>query len=796
MRHIRWCFRPTTLVGLAMLLVVAGLALGIRARWNAARGEDHLAEGRLALEQGDTDRALAEFSEAISIDPLSVEARRERARLLIRRDRWEEAVVDLDAALQRAPGDAALYVLRAETYAGMGRDLDRPDALDRAIADAEEALRLDPSQALAFCQRALANSAKFNDDKALADAEEAVRRVANDARVFVARGRVRLGRGEYEKALADFSEAIRLDPNNARALALRGVCRFELHDAAAALADCNRAVELAPRDGRVYCYRAMIYRTDRGCAKELADLDRALEQNPCDLISHVQRAACRMERHDARRAFADCASALAINPDSSLALATRSLCHLARGRKKRALDDLEKAVGLRPDYPVLRCVSAAFYQMEDEPDKALAECDMALKGGNDWSARKAYLLRAVSLLQKEDIQGAIADCNKALKLNPKSVAAYAIRSVAYYQAGDADRSRSAFDAALGLDREKAYQHRAETFDLLKLNIEAIADLTELIKLTPEEASPYHARAVAYLEPLLQPAAMGVGWADPNTLIISVVQPNMPAAKAGLRVGDKIVRVGSLQPTHGNQVVDHIASFRPGATLEMEIARNGEHEVFRMVLEARPLGFGNPNQMGGRPQLDRALDDCKQVVKLDPENPVAHRLLGEAYDLLDRPDDAIRSATEALRLDPEDPLAHLSRARSYLARKEDDKAIDDINEALRLEAEGGLPYVLRGLAYADKKMVEQAKADLAQGVRLNPKLAEVKEAYDRQLAQEKAGLPPPFPDIRIPDFKIPFEKPARLPSWRPSGGEVQVFLGIGAVIFAIAVLAGYFKAKAR
>ena len=307
----------------------------------------------------------------------------------------------------------------------------------------------------------------------------------------------------------------------------------------------------------------------------------------------------------------------------------------------------------------------------------------------------------LAFLQKGDGQRAIADCDRALKLDPKSVQVYAIRSVAYYKAGDANQSRSDFDTARRLDRRKAYLLRAETFALLKLNDEAIADLTELITITPEEVDPYQARAAAYLE--------------------------------------------------------------------------------------------------GKPQAERALGDCKQAVALAPEDPVNHRLLAAAYDLLDRHDEAITSATAALRLDPEDPLAHLSRARLYLMRNEDDKAIADANEALRLEAEGGLPYVLRGLAYADQKKEEQAKADLAEAARLDPKLAEVKDAYGRQLAQEKAGgwpLQMPMPDLRSPELKGLLEKPAGEPFRGPGGGGVTVVLGIGAAVFAIMLLAGYRKAKAR
>jgi tetratricopeptide (TPR) repeat protein len=808
MRLIKWFRRPACLVGLVLLLVIVGLAVGIVVRWNAEREPDHLAQGRLALEQGDTDRAWAEFSEAVRLDPKSVTARRERARLSIRRDRWEEAVADLEVALPLAPGDSELYLLRAELYAALGRHQDRPGDLDRAIADADEALRLDPGQALAYCCRALANSAKFNDDKALADADEAVRLLPGDARVFFTRGRIRADRAEDEKAIADLSEAIRLDPNHARALALRGVSRFELHDDAAALADCNRAVELAPRDGWVYGCRARVNRQDRRCTKELADLDRAIELNPRDLSSYFQRATCHAERHDARRAFADCRAALAINPDSSLAILLRSVCHLERGRKKKALADMEKAAQLRPDSPYPHLLLAGFYCLEaDKPDKALAECDLVLKRGKDHKARLVYHLRAACFLQKGDVKNAIAECNQALKVDPKSAEAYATRSVAYSKSGDTDASKADFDAALRLDREKAYQARAEISNLLKQNKEAIDDLTEVIKITPKEASPYQARAAAYLAPVLEPALMGVGTRQ-NTLTISLVHANLSAAEAGVQVGDNIIRVGSLKPTQFNQVVEHVANFRAGATLDLEIERNGKRMVFPLVLAARPLELRNPNPpQAEKMQAEQALSDCQQGVKLDPENPSLHRLLAEAYDLLDRHDEAIKSATEALRLDPDDPLAHLSRARSHLARKENDKAIADANEALRLEAEGGLPYMLRGVAYAEQKQEEKAKADLAEAARLEPKLAKLPEMYEQQLVQEKAAAPQPrpMPNLNFQDFKNlnlppviePIRKPASEPFQGPSGFAVKIVLGIGAAVFVVALLLGYlFRGQTR
>src|SRR5207237_977203 len=70
------------------------------------------------------------------------------------------------------------------------------------------------------------------------------------------------------------------------------------------------------------------------------------------------------------------------------------------------------------------------------------------------------------------------------------------------------------------------------------------------------------------------------------LSIERVEPGMPAAKAGLRSGDVIARVGTLEPSTFEQVVSHICSFRPGAVVEIEVQRGGERKTVRVKLAAR------------------------------------------------------------------------------------------------------------------------------------------------------------------------------------------------------------------
>lgn len=77
------------------------------------------------------------------------------------------------------------------------------------------------------------------------------------------------------------------------------------------------------------------------------------------------------------------------------------------------------------------------------------------------------------------------------------------------------------------------------------------------------------------------------WFEGQSLVIKSVEPNLPGAKAGLRSGDVIVRVNSLQAQSTQQVIEHVCSFRPGALIEMEVQRGGERKVVRVKLACRP-----------------------------------------------------------------------------------------------------------------------------------------------------------------------------------------------------------------
>jgi len=73
-----------------------------------------------------------------------------------------------------------------------------------------------------------------------------------------------------------------------------------------------------------------------------------------------------------------------------------------------------------------------------EYDQALADCDQAVRLNPKHS--RAYYGRGVTWSKKSDYAKAIADYSKAIELDPKYAAAFSARGMAHRRIGELDKS--------------------------------------------------------------------------------------------------------------------------------------------------------------------------------------------------------------------------------------------------------------------------------------------------------------------------------------------------------------------
>ena len=146
--------------------------------------------------EGDLDRAIADFSEAIRLDPSPPAAFDDRG--LAYRDKN-----DLDKAWPTSARHSDSTPKRA-AYRDCGSLSIRKREFDRAIADYTEATRLDPSEWRAYLGRLRAAPRRFLDG-AIEDYTAVIKRDPRSAAAHEYRGSAYAEKGDLDNGVADFS---------------------------------------------------------------------------------------------------------------------------------------------------------------------------------------------------------------------------------------------------------------------------------------------------------------------------------------------------------------------------------------------------------------------------------------------------------------------------------------------------------------------------------------------------------------------------------------------------------------
>jgi tetratricopeptide (TPR) repeat protein len=111
----------------------------------------------------------------------------------------------------------------------------------------------------------------------------------------------------------------------------------------------------------------------------------------------------------------------------------------------------------------------------------------------------AFLKRGNERLDKGDLEGAVADYNEAIKLNPRSARAHNNRGLALYRKGDLEGALAGYDSALKIDplMAEAYYNRGILRFRKNAYDEALADFGKATVLQPNYAAAYAGRGMVH-----------------------------------------------------------------------------------------------------------------------------------------------------------------------------------------------------------------------------------------------------------------------------------------------------------
>jgi serine/threonine-protein kinase len=229
----------------------------------------HFDRGVALMDQKLTDQAIAEFNEAIRLDPQLAAAYSNRGLLLRTKGQLDQAIDDFSRAVQLNPKFTAAYFNRAAAY------YDKRD-YQKCLEDNNRVIELNPRDATAYNNRGTIYSLRRQIDRAIADFTVAIQINPGYLSAYNNRGNAYIDKNELDEALKDFNLAIKLDAGNAASFSYRGYTWFLKGELDKAMADLDRAIELNSNYALAYLHRSEAHRKKGNIKQADADYREAI----------------------------------------------------------------------------------------------------------------------------------------------------------------------------------------------------------------------------------------------------------------------------------------------------------------------------------------------------------------------------------------------------------------------------------------------------------------------------------------------------------------------------------------
>jgi tetratricopeptide (TPR) repeat protein len=320
--------------------------------------------GGIYKERKDYDRAVADYSEAIKLDPQFASAYINRGLVYDLKGESDAAAGDFSRAIELKPDEPLAYYDR-----GYIRSWEKHD-YDGAIADLSKAIELGNKDAPTYLYLALAYQGKKDYRRAVTNYDEGLKLAPNNAIALSSRGTAYQNLGDFDHALADYNAAIKADPKYASAYAERGYLRRVQGDIEAAITDYSEAIKLDPSANYVYVNRGSAYRAKGDFDRAVADYDVAIKATPKYTAAIFDRGFTYFLAGALPKALADLSQANALDPADAYTVLTLDIV----GQKSKLQSNMAQLSG-KVDMTTWPAPIIRLFLGQSTPDAVMAASD-------------------------------------------------------------------------------------------------------------------------------------------------------------------------------------------------------------------------------------------------------------------------------------------------------------------------------------------------------------------------------------------------------------------------------------
>ncbi|MDB9318448.1 tetratricopeptide repeat protein, partial [Nodularia spumigena] len=444
----------------------------------------------LYSEQKKWELALADYTKAIQINPEYAQAYYNRAILYYEQKKWELALADYNQAIQINPEYGDAYNNRGVLYKEQKK-------WELALADYNQAIQINPVDADAYNNRGNLYKEQKNWELALADYNQAIQINQEDALPYTNRGLLYKEQKKWELALADYTQAIQINPEYADAYNNRGNLYQEQKKWELALADYTKAIQINPEYAQAYYNRGVLYYEQKKWELALADFTKAIQINPEDAKAYSNRGVLYKEQKKWELALADYNQAIQINPEDAKAYSNRGNLYSLQQKWELALADYTKAIDINPELADAYYNRGNLYSEQKKWELALADYNQAIQINPEFA--NAYTNRGNLYFQQRKWELALADFTKSIDIEPENANAYNLRGIIYREQKKWELALADHTKAIQINPEfaNAYRNRGIIYREQEKWELALADFTKSIDIEPENANAYNLRGILY-----------------------------------------------------------------------------------------------------------------------------------------------------------------------------------------------------------------------------------------------------------------------------------------------------------
>lgn len=338
-------------------------------------------EGLFEHQNLNYQKAINLYSKALLIDSNFVEAYINRSNSYFELKDYKNALIDIEKALKLNPNQPISYNNR-------GLILKFQKKYNEALIDFEKAISLDKKYYEAYVHKLITLTESNRQEEAKQYVKTLKKEINTNPEICIVTYGYYSYLGDNNQAMAELNTGLALDKKNEKILSERAHLKDDINDDQGAVLDYNELIKLNPAESKYYFGRS-------SSNYDLKQYEKVID---------------------------DCTKAIELNKNYYAAYVMRGDVYDTMGEEVKSIADYEKAITIRPDYEFAYNELGKIYYIKKQYSKALEVLNRILENNPNIISSLEY--RAACKSETRDFNGAIADYDKIILLNPKDYKAY------------------------------------------------------------------------------------------------------------------------------------------------------------------------------------------------------------------------------------------------------------------------------------------------------------------------------------------------------------------------------------